>query len=295
MLAGAPKVGKSWLVLQLCMQIAKGEPFWDMKTQASDVLYLALEDSLQRLQRRLLTFTAEPSPRLHIGLSCSPLSGELKKELTRFVIDHPLTRLIVIDTFQMVRGNVQQVSYANDYAQTSELKKLADSLNICILLVHHTRKMADSDHFNEISGTNGIAGCADTLLVLTKEKRADRKALLSCTGRDIEDLELELELDRLSCRWRCKTPLNDVFSKPKTPPILRGLVEFMKKQKSYEGPNKAFAGMFGSFLGEQVNMAQLSRKMSYFRYELEDMGVSFMMTRNASERGIIIVYKQPEG
>ena len=88
-------------------------------------------------------------------------------------------------------------------------------------------------------------------------------------------------------------PLRDFFSMPETPPILRRLVAFMKEQKSYEGSKRDFAGMFSAFSREQVNMAQLSRKMSYFRYELEDMGVSFMMTRNASERGIIIIYKEP--
>ena len=289
-LAGSPKIGKSWLVLHLCSQVSKGEPFFGMPTQESDVLYLALEDSKQRLQRRLLTIDDEPSVRMHFALSSSKLNDELDLQLAQFLIKYPLTRLVVIDTFQMVRGSVGQMSYANDYADVSALKRLADDMHVCILLVHHTRKMSDSDRFNEISGTNGIAGSADTLMVLTKEKRADRKAMLSCTGRDIDDLELELVMDRRTCKWECKTPLDSRPGMQTLPDILLRLVDFMKQQKYFRNNNKSFCEMFSSHAGVEIDPKSLNQKISYYRYELEDRGVTFTFLRSSNERGLEIFY-----
>jgi hypothetical protein len=291
-LAGSPKVGKSWLVLQLCMQIAKGEPFWDMQTKFSEVLYLALEDSEERLQRRVLTITGEPSPALHFALNCSSMEHGLEKELLHFITEHPLTRLIVIDTFQMVRNSAGQPSYGGDYADASRLKKLADAMNICVMLIHHTRKLADSDPLNEISGTNGIAGCADTLMILKKEKRTDRKATFTVTGRDVEDMELELNMDQRSCRWKCVSELRSITAPPAMPDILCRLADYIKEIGRYEGPNAVFCEQFSAYLGEAVNMTQLNRKLGYFRYELEDRGVYFMLTRTAKSRGLIITYKE---
>ena len=146
-LAGSPKVGKSWLVLQLCMSIAMGEPFWGLGVKRSEVLYIDLEDSEQRMQRRLLTVSEDHTDRLHICLECSPLGDELEREIGSFVIKRPELRLIVIDTFQMIRPKVSQMSYANDYADTARLKRMADDMGVCILLVHHTRKLGDSDRY----------------------------------------------------------------------------------------------------------------------------------------------------
>ena len=290
-LAGSPKIGKSWLTLQMCLQVAKGEPFWGLQTRYSEVLYLALEDSQQRLQRRMLTLTGEPPAELHFALSCSPLDGELEKQISYFAVNRPLTRLVAIDTFQMVRSPVRQMSYANDYSEVSRLKSLADSLGICILLVHHTRKMGDSDRFNEISGTNGISGSADTLMVLSKEKRTDKKALLCCTGRDIEDMELELMMDKNSCRFKCTSPIEPMFGRA-LPQILKQLLDFMKVEKHFSGTNREFVGAFSSFIDEDVNMSQLSRKMSYFRYELEDRGLRFELSRTKAERCIKLDYNE---
>lgn len=52
-LAGSLKIGKSWLSLWICLQVAKGEKVWEFKTLKSDVLYLCLEDSFARIQNRL--------------------------------------------------------------------------------------------------------------------------------------------------------------------------------------------------------------------------------------------------
>lgn len=62
LLAGAPKIGKSWLALWLCFCTAKGKPLWNFATHPCEILYLCLEDSFQRIQSRLFDLT-EDAPR----------------------------------------------------------------------------------------------------------------------------------------------------------------------------------------------------------------------------------------
>ena len=291
-LAGSPKIGKSWLVLHLCMCVAKGEPFWGMRTNRGTVLYIALEDSEQRMQDRILRITEEASANLKIAFACSELGSGVAEELHSFVDEYPDARLVVIDTFQKIRMPMGQMSYAVDYAEISHLKRVADELNLCILLVHHTRKMSDSDCMNEISGTNGIAGSADTLMVLKKEKRADRTAALFCTGRDITDRELTLELDRTACLWRVMKDSYAAFPREKLPGELLGLRDFMRGIGSFEGTNTAFSEAYGKYLGAPMSPSSLKRQMSRFRYELEDRGVEFLSYRTKKERLMVAKYNE---
>ncbi len=110
-------------------------------------------------------------------------------QLEKFMIEHTDTGLIVIDTLQRVRGMVstEKNAYANDYHEIGLLKAFADKYKIAVLLIHHVRKMPDSDPFNMVSGSVGIIGAVDSMYVLEKDKRTENKAILHVTGRDIED------------------------------------------------------------------------------------------------------------
>ena len=292
-LAGAPKIGKSWMVLQMCLAVAKGESFLGMETHACDVLYLTLEDSETRLQDRLLRLTDDFPERLNISLECPGIGDMLERTIAVHCGDYPSTRLIVIDTFQKIREQAGQMSYAGDYADVSAIKKIADSLNICILLVHHTRKLGDSDVINEISGTNGIAGSADTLMILKKEKRSERTAVLSCTGRDVEDREMELNLDRESCVWQV---INDTYTAEQKiiPPLLLKLIVFAGKIGSYNGSNTEFCEWFADYTGESITPNKLKRMMNLYRYELEDAGVFFISAKSNGLRRLAVYYHKRE-
>lgn len=167
-IAGSPKVGKSWLVLDWCVRIAKGEDVWNLHTDSGTTLYLSLEDDESRLQDRLTAIADEVPSNVHFVTDCSKLDEKLEEQIRTFVDEHMDTVLIIIDTFQLIRSAKKDSSYSNDYLEVQKLKKLADELKIAILLVHHLRKQGDSDPINEISGKNGIAGCADALFVLKK-------------------------------------------------------------------------------------------------------------------------------
>ena len=129
-LGGASKIGKSWWVLDLCVRIAKGEPMWDLKTTGGTTLYLCLEDTLRRVQNRLLCITDEVPPNAFFATSAGTLSDGLCEQIRDFVKEHPDTVFVAVDTFQIVRNNSIDTSYANDYEEIRILKQLADELSL---------------------------------------------------------------------------------------------------------------------------------------------------------------------
>lgn len=205
-LASPPKYGKSWMVLDLCIASASGGKFLGYSTNKCECLYLALEDSERRLKSRMNKLLAgrEAPAGFHFAVAAHNMDNGLFDQLEAFLQERPSVGLVVIDTFQKVRGETKgrEGAYATDYREAGALKTFADAHGICLLLVHHLRKMKDSDDpFNMISGTTGLSGAADTMLVLTKEKRGDEHATLSTVGRDIDGGDSVLRFNKNTCRW----------------------------------------------------------------------------------------------
>ena len=202
-LAGAPKIGKSWLALWLCLCVAQGQTLWNFTTTQGEVLYLSLEDSFQRIQTRLFDLTEAAPPTLHFAIMADTLRHGLEQQIEQFLAEHPTTKLVVIDTLQRVRSAGGDSNlYANDYQDVGLLKQLADQHHIAILLIHHLRKLHDDDPMNMISGSTGLSGAADSAFVLQKNARSANAASLHCTGRDIPDRTLKLELDEDDHVWK---------------------------------------------------------------------------------------------
>ena len=199
LLVGSPKAGKSWMALRMALCVSTGAPFWDLQTNASDVLYLCLEDTKSRVQQRLWKLTDKASQRLHIATSASKIGGDLIPQLREFLTDNPETRLIIIDTLQMARSVSKDSAYAADYGDMNALKKFADKNGLGILCIHHNRKMGESDVFNTVSGTNGITGAANCTMVLNNLNRSAHRATLSVTGRDVEFQEYKIRMN--DCEW----------------------------------------------------------------------------------------------
>ena len=195
-LAGPPKVGKSWLGLGLAVAVATGgRALGKVDVEAGDVLYLALEDTARRLQARLRKVLGRsPAPdRLTVATECPPLGAGGRERITAWLDGHPDARLVVIDVFARIRGRAdRQLSpYDADYAPMAAVKALADQYAVAVVVLHHTRKASAEDFLDTVSGTQGIAGAADALLVLARS-RGQADATLSVTGRDIEEAEYAL-------------------------------------------------------------------------------------------------------
>ena len=216
---GAPKLGKSFMMAQLAYHISTGTPLWNYTVRKGTVLYLALEDDYRRLQERLYRmFGTDGAENLFFSVSAGQLGKGLDEQLTRFMQEHPDTKLIIIDTLQKVREvGGDNYSYANDYEIITRLKKFADSYGITLLLVHHTRKQKADDTFDMISGTNGLLGAADGAFLLQKEKRTGNTATLEVSGRDQQDQRLHLIRNENTLAWDLERTETELWKEPPEP------------------------------------------------------------------------------
>ena len=214
--AGAPKVGKSFLVAQLAYHVSTGQKLWEYDVRPGTVLYLALEDDYQRLQERMFRmFGVEETDKLHFATYAKQLGNGLDEQLDKFVREHPDTRLIIIDTLQKVREmGGEAYSYADDYQIVGRLKQFADRKGLCLLVVHHTRKQPSGDKFEMISGTTGLLGCADGAFILQKEKRTDSAATLDVVGRDQPDQRIHLVQDEVRLTWDFDHAERELWKEP---------------------------------------------------------------------------------
>lgn len=129
-LSGSSKIGKSWLMLWLGVQVARGQPVWEFETHKSDVLYLCLEDTYARIQSRLYQITDEAPPELRIATTSFQIGNGLEQQIEQYLSDFPKTKLVIIDTFQKVRDSKSTCGkkgmYAGDYDDVSALKNFSD-------------------------------------------------------------------------------------------------------------------------------------------------------------------------
>ena len=288
-LAGAPKIGKSFLVAQIAYQVSTGQDLWDYKVHGGTVLYLALEDDTKRLQERMARmFGVGDTDRLHFATEAGMIGKDLDKQLENFMREHPDTVLIIIDTLQKIREAVgDSYSYASDYDVIGRLKQFADSYNICVLIVHHTRKQPAGDTFDMISGTNGLMGAADGALLMKKEKRTDSTATLDLSSRDNPDQKLYLEKNQDSLIWELDHAEAELWKAP-ADPILEKVGEIVNPDTPYwEGSSTELADLL------QVDLApnHLSKHLNVNSGRLRsEYSVCYSRVKKHSTRVIQLTY-----
>ena len=281
-LAGAPKVGKSWLALWLCLQVAQGTSVWDFPTHRGTVLYLCLEDSTLRIQNRLFEITEDAPANVHFTTNSNTLGKGLEEQLRAFLSEHPDTVLVIIDTLQMIRGAGYDNTYANDYRDLSALKRIADAHGIAILLIHHLRKETADDVFNRISGTTAISGAVDSSFTLVEYRRGSGKAKLSCIGRDIEYRELSLERN-VENVW-------EMVADSRTQPELLGdritylVSELMRDRTKFIGTPTELSEKIDPVGMERISPKKVSRLILQSLDALSKIGIFGMVRRSNGKR-----------
>lgn len=207
-LMGAPKMGKSWLLLLWANLIASGLTIFGAKSKRVPVLYFTLEDSTKRCKYRMGKLFGQQSywgNNLYFSEKVSGNIGVIN------AIKQTKVRVIIIDTYGAFATDIKD---GNNYSETTklirELKDIADTMQVSIIAVHHTRKNKsekDSDDWTtEIMGSQGWLGAADTIIFLDR-KRGTNKATLKVTGRDVSDSFIKIKFE--DCYWK----LDDVESK----------------------------------------------------------------------------------
>lgn len=280
-LSGDPKIGKSWMMMDMCLSVAKGEKFLGRRTEQGHVVYMALEDTFVSLQSRMYELTDEPSENLQYLLLSNSIGNGLEEDLQECKKLFPDLKLVVIDTLQKVRETVD-MKYGTDYKELSVLKSVADRLEIAIILVHHNRKTHDSNPNNMISGTNGIAGCADGLLVFT---RNNNQAKLNISGRGAPSLELNLSREK--AKWKLLDDVPDY--KPDLFPS--AVHDFMCEKKNVKGTASEICKMLNEKFPEQdFNNNWLYRDLLQHDDEIRSLGIDYGKTKSNGIRNIYISY-----
>ncbi|SRR6266851_4427168 len=215
LLAGKPKLGKSWLMLDLAKAVAGGtHALGGMSVLPGPVLGLFLEDSERRLQARLRKLDSNPSQpwpaELCLTTQWSRFDEGGLSDLETWCQQIADPRLIMIDTLAKVRpaNGSRKSQYELDYEALAGLHAIAHTYQVAIIVAHHTRKAEAEDVFDTVSGTLGLTGAADTILVLSKKSG---KAILHARGRDIEESETALQFDGASGRWITLGAASEVF------------------------------------------------------------------------------------
>jgi AAA domain/IclR helix-turn-helix domain len=204
-LAGRPKLGKSWLMLEVGLAVSRaGTCLGDIVCGGGDVLYLALEDNERRLQSRmtkLMGFAGEWPTRFQYATEWPRADAGGLDNIRQWIASAEHPRLVVVDVLAMFRSPRQkdQQPYESDYAAIQGLQAIASQTAVAIVIVHHLRKSAaDVDPFEKVSGTLGLSGAADAVLILDRDGNG---TTLYGRGRDLDEVETAVEFGRESCRW----------------------------------------------------------------------------------------------
>lgn len=287
LLCGAPKVGKSWLSLWLAVQLSRGEPVWDLPTEACGVLYLCLEDTLNRVKERLYRIAEDVPNTLHLCTGCHQIGLGLEQQLERYLYTYPATKVIIIDTLQKVRKEQSEGSvYRTDYKDISALKRFADSHGITILLVHHLRKMQDeTDPFNMVSGSNGLTGAVDSTFLLYKDKRTEQNARFIVTGRDIEMQEFRLRFE--NCIWKLvEHKSGEPQEEEPIPQELHAVVQFVRDRKVWGGTATELCELLKAY-GVTVAPSRITRMLGRFSEQiLKAEQIGYALSRSARGRSL---------
>lgn len=212
-LAAPPKIGKSALAYQMAVEVALGGTLLGRpvnENKPGDVLYLALEDGERRGQSRLKAALNGRERQLRRGRltvqwDCPPLGGGLEEMLTEWLDRHADAALVIIDTLGKVRGEKQgderRNAYQVDVRDLREIARLIIDRGVCLLIIHHTRKPTaggGDDFVSAVSGTYGLAGSADTVLVI-KRKRHEAIGSIDVTSREMAEAEIAVRFEDM--RW----------------------------------------------------------------------------------------------
>lgn len=293
LLAGAPKIGKSFLVAQLAYHVSTGKELWGYQVRQGTVLYLALEDDHRRLQERMYRmFGTDSSEKLFFATCAKQIGNGLEEQLKKFMQEHPDTKLVILDTLQKIRevGN-EKNSYAKDYEIIGKLKQITDESGCCFLLVHHTRKQQAEDKFDMISGTNGLLGSADGAFMLVKEKRTDQTATLDVSGRDQKDQRIYLTRDNERLIWE----LDHVEAEPWVEPtdaVLEAIAALVNETSPVWNGT---ATELVAALGLDLKPNALAMRLNIRAGKLEDRyHICYTSNRNHAGRNIQLVFTPPQ-
>lgn len=292
-LAGAPKIGKSFLVAQIAYHVSTGEKLWEYEVHQGSVLYLALEDDYQRIQSRMfMMYGVADTDNLFFATAANKIGNGLDEQLEFFIREHPNTKLIIIDTMQKIREvGGDAYSYASDYDIIGRLKQFADKHCICVLIVHHTRKQPAGDTFEMISGTTGLLGCADGSLLMQKKKRTALEATIDVVGRDQQDQILYLSKDPDTQIWNLDRTETELHREPPDATLEAVARLVSAEQREWTGSPSELAEAVNTGMAANALTKYLNVKCGRL---MDEYGISYENKAKHSGRKVTLTYTVTE-
>ncbi len=255
--AGKPKLGKSWLALDIGLAVASGHPlFGSLPVEGGDVLYLALEDSERRLRSRLVKKGMSVPERLTLATEWPDMENGCIAELDAWADAMTKPVLVIIDVLKKVRSATRynEAIYDADYRALDPIAKWARGRGLAALIVHHVRKMDADDPLDCVSGTTGLTGASDTVMVLKRDTGTGH-CILYVRGRDVEEAEKAVRFEPDTGRWRLlgnadevgrsneRQAILDLLREKAIPLTVREISDILGK--NYEAVRKCLTRMFG--------------------------------------------------
>lgn len=261
LLCSGPKLGKSFLCLDLAVAVTNGLPWLGHSTNQGGVMYLAYEDSARRIQDRLKRMGASVNARFHYETmeNIITVGDGLIDALDAFMKENLGISLVIVDTLAAIRGKLPRGTdvFQRDYATVQELKRFADRWHTCVLILHHTHKGAsrDDDILDKINGSTGLSAAADAIYILER-KRGEADGLLHIQHREYPSDKLELFFADEDCRWHLYDPGELLRKRYEAAPPVRVLKKALGDQVSAKIPYddlKRQATEMGLFIGSTTN------------------------------------------
>jgi hypothetical protein len=253
--AGRPKIGKSWLMLNVALAVARGMEALGQLVEQGDVLYCGLEDGKRRMKSRVEKILGAATQHWPENFSFRRRLAALDQGgldvIEQWLIDHLRRRLVVIDTLGRVRGIKRpgEEPYQYDYRILAGLHELAIRYRVAIVVVHHVRKSDAEDVLDTISGTTGIAGACDLALVLGRTKHGIR---LSGRGRDTEEIDKVVEFDPDTGLWAVTGEYDEAVPDSPTAATRRAIYDLLQGSPMPLTPIK-----IAERLGQQRNVVRV--------------------------------------
>lgn len=229
-LAGRPKLGKSWLSLQIAVAVGTGGVVLGRKVEPGRVLYLALEDNPRRLQNRLTKQRAGAGADIEFRFDWPAMIGRggvnAGVDALQTAIDNGGYKLVIIDTISRALGHADQLDQADMNVAFGSLQRLAIEKDICLLLVDHHRKSAAGvgDVIDDVMGATSKVGVADAAVGIYRQ-RGKPEATLKVSGRDVDDHEIIITFDRELFCWQLVGNADDIKEDSAQSDILTAITE----------------------------------------------------------------------
>lgn len=261
-LAGRPKIGKSWMAKNIAISVANGTmALGTFATNRADVLYCALEDNQRRIKDRINNimraelYKKAPDNLYYLqdNWDFPKLNNGGIEEIEKTIEDNPNIKLIIIDTLGRSIADKKRMDkniYQADYDFSSRIQETAMKFRVCILLLHHTKKQGEENVFDEISGTTGFTGAADTMMVI---KKKNGKYYLHVTGRDLSESEYEIEFSDTLFTWNVIQKNDDRHLTAEREEIIQLLTDYNRPMRTGE-----IAELLGK---EKSNTSKLLKKL----------------------------------